>query len=322
MLPDSPAAPPVFHFSTDAFSKQSRLASWREVVCRTIVNLDIETSRADDFHSHATVCQLPGLGLVFVDTVAMHMTHSRELIRDDDLSFMAAPTCAWAASQLGRDSTCKPGEGMLLNNAEVGSISLTSDARFTSFRVPIAAIEPLVFDVHAAVARPIAADNPALKLLVSYLEGARDTQALVTPELQRLAVTHVYDILAMALGATRDADEIARGRGMRAARLHAVKTFVSRNFNRQDLSVGSVAVHLGVTPRYIHMLFENETESFSEFLLAQRLTHVHQALTDQRFAGRSISTIAFDSGFSDLSSFNRAFRRRFGMTPSEVRHPG
>jgi AraC-like DNA-binding protein len=41
---------------------------------------------------------------------------------------------------------------------------------------------------------------------------------------------------------------------------------------------------------------------------------------DQRLAGHSIRTIAFDSGFSDLSSFNRAFRRRFGMTPSEARH--
>jgi AraC-like DNA-binding protein len=322
MLPANPVAPPVFHFSTDAFPKQNRLSSWREVVCRTIVSLDIETPKADDFHSHATVCQLPGLGLVFVDTVAMHMTHSRELIRDDDLSFVAAPTCSWAGSQAGREPVCKPGEGMLMNNAEVGSITLASDARFTSFRVPVAAIAPMVFDVHAAVARPIEADNPALKLLVSYLESARDAQALVTPELQRLAVTHIYDILAMALGATRDAGEIAKGRGMRAARLHAVKSFVLRNFNRQDMSVANVAVHLGVTPRYVHMLFENETESFSEFLLGLRLTHARQALADQRLAGHSISVIAFDAGFSDLSSFNRAFRRRFGMTPSEARHPG
>jgi AraC-like DNA-binding protein len=319
MFPATPAAPPVFHFSTDAFPKQNRLSSWREVVCRTIVNLDIATPRAEDFHSHATVCQLPGLGLVFVDTVAMHMNHSRELIRDDDLSFMAAPTCQWAGSQAGREPVCKPGEGMLMNNAEVGSITLGADARFSSFRVPLAAIEPLVFDVHAAVARPIPADNPALKLLVGYLESARDAQALVTSELQRLAVIHVYDILALALGATRDAGEIAKGRGMRAARLHAAKSFVSRNFNRQDLSVTSVANHLGVTPRYVHMLFENEKESFSEFLLGQRLAHVRQALVDQRLAGYSISVIAFDSGFSDLSSFNRAFRRRFGMTPSEAR---
>jgi AraC-like DNA-binding protein len=33
----------------------------------------------------------------------------------------------------------------------------------------------------------------------------------------------------------------------------------------------------------------------------------------------AISEIAFDVGFADLSHFNRAFRRRYGMTPSEVR---
>jgi len=316
-----PGTPPVFQFSTNSFPKHNRLSSWREVVGRAIINLDIETPHADDFHCHATICQLPGLGIAYVDTVAMHMDHSRELIRDDDLSFMAAPTCQWTGSQAGRDPVCKPGEGMLMNNAEAGSITLASDARFTSFRVPLRAIEPLVFDVRAAVARPIPAHNPALKLLVNYLESARDTQALVTPALQQLAVTHVYDILAMAIGATRDAGEIAKGRGMRAARLHAVKTFVSRNFGRHDLSVAAVALHLGVTPRYVHMLFENENESFSEFLLSRRLTSASEALADPQLARRSISAIAFDSGFSDLSSFNRAFRRRFGGTPSEARLP-
>jgi AraC-like DNA-binding protein len=43
------------------------------------------------------------------------------------------------------------------------------------------------------------------------------------------------------------------------------------------------------------------------------------ALADPRFVGHPISTIAFEAGFGDLSHFNRTFRRRFGMTPSEVR---
>jgi len=38
-----------------------------------------------------------------------------------------------------------------------------------------------------------------------------------------------------------------------------------------------------------------------------------------RFSNRPIALIAFDAGFADLSTFNRAFRRRFGMTPSEMR---
>jgi AraC-like DNA-binding protein len=42
-------------------------------------------------------------------------------------------------------------------------------------------------------------------------------------------------------------------------------------------------------------------------------------LTDARSAGLTITGIAFSAGFSDLSHFNRAFRRAYGATPSDVR---
>jgi AraC-like DNA-binding protein len=42
-------------------------------------------------------------------------------------------------------------------------------------------------------------------------------------------------------------------------------------------------------------------------------------LADPRYAGLTISGIAFAVGFGDLSTFNREFRRRFGLTPSDVR---
>jgi len=42
-------------------------------------------------------------------------------------------------------------------------------------------------------------------------------------------------------------------------------------------------------------------------------------LADPRYADRTICDIALAAGFGDLSTFNREFRRRFGMTPSDVR---
>jgi AraC-like DNA-binding protein len=45
-------------------------------------------------------------------------------------------------------------------------------------------------------------------------------------------------------------------------------------------------------------------------------------LLDLQCSDRAIAVIAFIVGFSDLLHFNRAFRRRFGMTPSETRHGG
>jgi len=48
----------------------------------------------------------------------------------------------------------------------------------------------------------------------------------------------------------------------------------------------------------------------------------HSASKDARkraYPERKISTIALDAGFGDLSYFNRAFRRRYGMRPSGLR---
>jgi AraC-like DNA-binding protein len=41
-------------------------------------------------------------------------------------------------------------------------------------------------------------------------------------------------------------------------------------------------------------------------------------LTDLRFVDRSISRIAHDAGFNDISHFNRSFRRAYGASPSDV----
>jgi AraC-like DNA-binding protein len=67
------------------------------------------------------------------------------------------------------------------------------------------------------------------------------------------------------------------------------------------------------------MLFNAEGDTFSDFVRGRRLAQAHRALTNLRFAHRRISDIVFDSGFSDLSYFNRTFRRIYGASPSEVR---
>jgi AraC-like DNA-binding protein len=321
MPPNPPPsdALPIFRFSTDAFPERERVAALRELVGRTIFKIDIAPLSAEGLRSEATARQLPGLNVLYVHTTAVHTHRSRNLIADDDLAFLAAPTCDWSASRRGQDPVLGPGDATLLGGTEPGTVALAAEARFTTLRVPAAAIAPLVPDLGSAFARRIPAGSAALTLLVRYLASIVDTETSMTPELQRLAVTHVYDLLALAVGATRDAIEIAAGRGVRAARLCAAKAFVMQQLSCDDLSVATVAAHLGVTPRYVQMLFETENVSLSEFVLAQRLLLARRMLMDPRCANSPISAIAFDAGFGDLSYFNRTFRRRFGCTPSDVR---
>ena len=131
--------------------------------------------------------------------------------------------------------------------------------------------------------------------------------------------SHVYDLIAVMIGATRDAEETAQGRGMQAARLHALKHDIARNLGRSSLSVAALAERHGYTPRLVQRLFESQGTTFTEYVLAQRLARAHRMLRDPRRDGGKISAVAHDCGFGDLSYFNRVFRQHYAAAPSDVR---
>jgi AraC-like DNA-binding protein len=88
------------------------------------------------------------------------------------------------------------------------------------------------------------------------------------------------------------------------------------------LSLTAVAARHGVSARYVGRLFEREGITFSEFLLLARLEQAHLMLSGLQFNGHTVASIAYTVGFGDLPYFNRAFRKRYGMTPSDARAAG
>jgi AraC-like DNA-binding protein len=74
--------------------------------------------------------------------------------------------------------------------------------------------------------------------------------------------------------------------------LKLAKDFIIEQSHRREISVGSVAVHLCVTPRYLQRLFEEDGTTFSEFLVTRRLAQAHRRLCERESVHAAISTIA------------------------------
>ncbi len=307
-----------FRLSIEAHPERERAAALRELYGRKLLRLEIEQLASVPFQSDLTVRALPGLGIVSGTNTPFRVGRTRELITDgNDGLILQISSSAGVASQLGREVAVGADAAVLLSNADIGSFTFPSATQILALSLPRKALAPRVRDFDSALVRPVPRDTEALRLLRRYLGLLEDAPS--TPDLQHFAVTHVYDLVALALGATRDAAESAKQGGLRAARLNAIKGHIAGNLHRDDLTVGKVAVWHGVTPRYVQMLFEAEGTTFSEFVRGRRLANAHRVLTDLRHADRSITDIAYGAGFGDLSHFNHAFRRLYGISPSDAR---
>ncbi|MES2548488.1 MAG: hypothetical protein V4630_02200 [Pseudomonadota bacterium] len=79
---------------------------------------------------------------------------------------------------------------------------------YAAIRVPFAALAPFTRDIEASAAGCVRGQTPALRLLQSYLANLPVTAA--EPRLNLLVANHVYDLMALVIGATRDGAEQAR----------------------------------------------------------------------------------------------------------------
>ena len=200
-------------------------------------------------------------------------------------------------------------------------VVIGATSRHISLRLPRAVLEARIADLDACNARRIPSNIQGLSLLISYV-GAVRLGELTSPAYCDLVVSHVYDLVALLLGAKGEARHLAQQHGVRAARLAAILREIERCSGDPSLSAVTIALLLGITPRYVHLLLEESGRSFTHHVLERRLEKAATLLRDPLWRQRKIADIASQAGFADLSYFNRSFRRHFGATPSDIREAG
>jgi AraC-like DNA-binding protein len=92
-------------------------------------------------------------------------------------------------------------------------------------------------------------------------------------------------------------------------------------WRQEAISIGALAALVGAPEHRLRKIINEGLgyRNFAAFLNAHRIAAAKAALADPAQARTSVSSIAFDVGFSSLAPFNRAFREQTGQTPSQWR---
>lgn len=127
--------------------------------------------------------------------------------------------------------------------------------------------------------------------------------------MEALANAHDYALLS-ATSAAALADDSNMERTNRAV------DYIFAHYSR-ELCLEEVADHLNMKPTYFSRVFKQSTgRSFVEFVNRLRISKSCELLADSH---TPVTDVCFESGFNNISNFNRRFQQLKGMTPSDYR---
>lgn len=317
---NSGSCDPPMRFSTSWLPAKDRLDIWREEFGRRFVRLEFEPLDDDPLLYDTTFLTLGDATVAKGEISAISCSRTRSMLNDgnSDIVLLIQEDELMYAEQGRFGQDISVGEGLVRRSDEPGR-TLLRPGRFLTLNLPVTQLSERVADVDRLGMTVIRQGSEALGLLAGYCRMVMALRDGGSAPARSMMCKHLLDLASLAIGANRDAWLVAQDRGVRAARRLAAISAIRKNASRPDYRIAELAAELKVSESYLRKLFAEVSQTFSSLLLEARLAMARDKLLDTRFDGLQISQIAFDSGFGDVSYFNRTFYRRFEKTPTETR---
>jgi AraC-like DNA-binding protein len=100
-------------------------------------------------------------------------------------------------------------------------------------------------------------------------------------------------------------------------RINEIYDFVHSNFTRA-IPLDEIAEEVNMTvPAFCRYFKKQSGKTFTKFVNEFRVVHACKLLTEEH---KSITEIAFESGFNNFSHFNKLFKEKTKMSPSDYRN--
>jgi AraC-like DNA-binding protein len=307
------------HWSTHSVSPREQFAFWREAVCEAVLNVATEHP-GDGFFGDITCASYRDLRFASFASTAHEVVRTRSHIgRSRDDHYLVSLQRSGASRMFQGNDACElqPGDVGLVDGTRPFRVEFPERVDRVVAVIPHAMLHSRAPWLGDRPLNRMAADNSLSGALRFYLE--RLASPACSSDAEAAALTdNLCNIIAL-MTATTDRDRSAARHFPIQPGLDEMLATLRRHLADPDLSPRMLAERLQVSVRTVHKRFEDADTTFGQWVLDARLQACRRALDDPRQSGFTISQIAFGWGFNDLPHFSKAFRARFGLSPSQYR---
>ncbi|MEQ8266567.1 MAG: helix-turn-helix domain-containing protein [Parvibaculum sp.] len=307
--------------TTESVPRSHRLSYWRDLVCDTFVELACESAAPHDFSGSIQSLEFDGTKYSHVKSSWHRVVRDKRRISNSNFTHFLLSLQLRGRGRLiqdGRLVDLEPGDFALYDVTRPYELQFEEDFEQLVVQLPRNQILSRLFDADGLVAVGVSGQSGLGRLASTLIvQTASQLDCLDAPGLAQ-AQSSALDLVAHALANGRNVS-VERQSESRQLILRRILNYIEENLSNPGLSCERVAVENGVSERYLRKLFQAKGHGVSEWLWLRRLERARQDIADPLLRHRSITSIAYDWGFKDTGHFSRAFKARFGTTPSSIR---
>lgn len=294
---------------------RERFDSFRALVNDVFCPMEIDSQRMvrDAFEARVDAVDLGNVKLVRVSTNPLQVRRRPQDIAHISASpylvkFQLKGESLW--SQRGRQVHARPGDFVIASTAEPYSLTFCGDYEMPVMVVPEAIMRRLTPDPDQFLGQRMAAEEADCGLLSSFVAQVVARMNQLSEPMVRRIEANVLDLLGAVLSARAKPGSLTREQ-----LLAQVKVYIQEHMHDRGLGPATIAAAFGISTRSVHMLFETEPMTVGRYIRAQRIAACRRTLESQELARASLTDVALQWGFYDLSHMTRCFRDEYGEPP-------
>ncbi|WP_300012612.1 helix-turn-helix domain-containing protein [Pseudonocardia sp.] len=304
---------------TWATGSGDRTSDWQEMLSATHLPWTVSVPAGVDapvFEARVRRWWIDDLALVDCECGPCSGTRQRRQVADTDGEFVVVLITRVGretVSQCGAEAELSPGDAVAWDSTRPARFAVWEPLSKRSLLIPRAALDEVSGRTWMTGGVLLDGLAPATRLLTGYL----DTLSDALPGLPPAAVAAARNAtLELFVGAVRTEGDVPSTSTARPALRAVMDRFIEQHLLDDTVTPAAVATAHGVSTRTVNRIFNATGETVSEVIRVRRLA---RARDDLAGSDRSIAAIARRWGFSDTSHFSRAFKARYGRSPSDYR---
>lgn len=232
---------------------------------------------------------------------------------------LTQPSCSLRVERGGQALELQGGRSYLFDHAAPYRTEPPSAYKTRSIAFPSSLLRRRVHDLRPFYALADCTRSTAgLELVNVFAQHFAQGAATWSDDEVDTLAGQLLDLLALFL-TTGDCAAAGSESSLRASHRQRALDHIRLHARDPELTPARVAQACGISLGYLNEVFRGRDAGVEDTIFEERLDAARRLLGDARRRRVPIQTLAYEAGFSDPSHFSRRFKRRFGVTPGELR---